>query len=171
MSLNDHWKFGFQLYVGWEIHYSGSFSKVSEFWQGLAHLPRPSQLLKTGDGPRSVFLGESQENVRAIILARSDVTMDWNHPTLERIYQYESPNKDGRAIDALFEDYCVDMVGEKYPTLLGIRLLDRSKKGSVNHRWEFWCSGQSDELHGIITSMNGKVQQVKAGAHLGQRQQ
>lgn len=158
--LKDDWKFQFQLYGGWTFVNTGTFNTPEELWGGLEHIPNPSQLFRTREGPREAFLGEDRENVRGLILSRKDVVLEWEYPGLECIYEYEDEDIPGEAMDEIFEGYCVHAVSEQFPSLLGFRLLDRSKKDNVSHRWEFWCGAPDANLQGIIDEKNGKVKHI-----------
>ena len=160
-NLKSRWKFSFQLYGGWSFADSETFDTAQQFWDGMYHLPNMSQLLRTSEGPREAFLGEDRQNVRGIILSRKDVVLEWKYPGLSHIYQYEEKDLANEEMDSTFENFCVDALGERYPSLLGLRLLDRSKKDSVAHRWEFWCSGGDALLRSLVEGKpNGKVQVI-----------
>lgn len=168
--LKDSWKFSFQLYGGWSFADSGAFHTVEEFWQGMAHIPTPSQLLVSLEGPREAFLGEERENVRGMILSRAPVVLEWKYPGMQFIYQFETLDMSGEEMNKEFETYCVNAVTEQYPSLLGFRLLDRSKKGGVSHRWEFWCAGKEEALEKIVASRRGTVQSVEQQSRVKKKQ-
>ena len=163
MALADNWKFSFQLFGGWSFVHSGTFNSVEDFWGGMKHIPKPSQLLTSLEGPREAFLGEENENVRGICLSRSPVVLEWKYPGMNFIFEIETENLPGHDMDAQYEDYCSHIVTEQYPSLLGFRLLDRSKKGTpVKHRWEFWCSEKDEKLKALTDKKNGIVKEINS---------
>lgn len=156
-QLKDRWKFSFQLFGGWTLVDSGTFNTAQDFWGGMRHIPAASQLLTSAEGPREAFLGEGRDNVRAILLSRGPVVLEWKYPELYCIYQYEVQDSKGDDIDSTFEDHAVNLLGEEWPGVLGMRLLDRSKKGQCSHRWEFWCSREDESLDRLVVGeKNGK---------------
>lgn len=159
--LKDSWKFSFQLFGGWTIIDSGTFNTVTDFWGGMTHIPAASQLLTSAEGPREAFLGEARENVRAVLLSRAPVVLEWKYPELKCIYQYEVYNSTGEELDKTFEDYAVNLVSEVHPTVLGLRLLDRSKRGKCSHRWELWCSGEDEKLDDLVQQHSGTKQLIE----------
>lgn len=139
---------------------SDKFRSVHEFWGGMRHIPQPSQLLVTKEGGREAFINEERENVRGMILSRFPVILEWSYPGMAVIYEFEKKDLGGEELNELYENFCVDVVGEKYPSVLGFRLLDRSKKGNASHRFEFWCGKEDDALLKLTNDNGGTVKNV-----------
>ena len=138
---------------------SKPFKYVREFWDGLAHLPPVSAMLATTEGNRSCQLEGPEgrnENIRAVLLFRRSEEPTWDNPKVKYIYQYPLRDTDPETLNALWEEYNVNIIGESWsPHILGMRILDRSKKKNVEHRMEIWCSAPDDALKTHVEEKGG----------------
>ena len=124
------------------------------------HTPRASLLTTTNEGPREV-LAEPIGNIRSILLFREFIgekpcIVEMGAPGMSVVYRYEVPNMSPETLDFEWEEVQLSAIGESCNSdtfaLSGVRLLDRTKKGNVSHRFEFWCSKEAADVKSFVDS-------------------
>ena len=98
--------------------------------------------------------------IRAYIVYRqSTEELTWNSPQIKYMAQYTLFDHSDVELDKHWEHVLLSMVGENIDeNVIGIRLLDRSKKKEVTHvehRVEFLCSKKTEAVRDFISTVAG----------------
>ena len=138
----------------------GEIGSAQMFWQVYNHTPQASLLTATTEGPRAV-LADPVGNIRSILLFREFIgdhpcVIEMGAPGMAVVYRYQVPDMDPETLDHEWEEVQLAAIGEscnsKTFALSGVRLLDRTKRGSVAHRFEFWCAKKAEDVMAFVQS-------------------
>ena len=154
-QLNDCWTLSYQGFGPWEIHpVVDEIYTIQMFWSVANHAPPASKLTVTTEGPREV-IAEPVGNIRSILLFRTytdkkPTVIEMGAPGMRVVYRFEVPGMSASALDHEWEELQLAAIGESCNSeswaLSGVRLLDRTKKGKVAHRFEMWCRKEADDV-------------------------
>ncbi len=169
LMLRDSWGLGYQGFGPWEITpVVGEIRSAQTFWQVYNNTPRASLLTTTSEGSR-VVIAEPIGNIRSILLFREFIgeklcIVEMGAPGMAVVYRYQVPNMTPEALDFEWEEVQLSAIGESCNStswaLSGVRLLDRTKKGNVAHRFEFWCGKEAEDVKSFVES-RANVHSVK----------
>ena len=169
LTLRDSWALSYQGFGPWATTpVVGEIRSAQMFWQVYHHTPQASLLTATTEGPREV-LADPIGNIRSILLFREFIgeklcVIEMGAPGMSVVYRYQVPNLDPETLDHEWEEVQLAAIGESCNSetfaLSGVRLLDRTKRGSVAHRFEFWCAKEAEDVLSFVKS-RAKVHGVK----------
>jgi len=161
LTLRDSWALSYQGFGPWETTpVAGEIRSAQTFWQVYNNTPQASLLTTTAEGPR-VVIAEPVGNIRSILLFREFIgnklcIIEMGAPGMAVVYRYQVPDMEPEALDFEWEEVQLSAIGESCNSdtfaLSGVRLLDRTKKGNVAHRFEFWCSKEAEDVKSFVES-------------------
>ena len=176
IHFHDTWIISYQPFGGtWTVNDMGYFSTAIQMWQFLNHIPPPSIAMTTTDGSRVAFKPPVGA-IRAYIVYRKSIKtaesdgLTWNSPKIRYMVQYTLRNHGDQELDAKWEHVLLSTVGECIgESVVGLRLLDRSKKKSkkkapaeetpsvtVEHRIEIWCSEKTPNILSFVQGQSAE---------------
>lgn len=120
------------------------FESVEEFWATYSGVPAPSLLFASDKRPRVKVGGRTLEGLG---LFQEGVVPEWER-TPEGCHLELGAITDVHLLDGLWETLCLAVIGENSqdsPSIVGIRVVDKSKTRKPLYRLEVWLSRQ-DEL-------------------------
>ena len=161
MIFRDTWGLSYQGFGPWDTTFVvGDIRSAQTFWQMYNHTPNASLLLVTTQGGR-VVTADPIGNIRSIFLFRECIknkqtVIEMGAPGMAVVYRYQVSDMTPEAVDYEWEELQLAAVGESCNctswALSGVRILDRTKRGDVAHRFELWCGEKAEDVHTFAQS-------------------
>lgn len=122
----------------------GDVSTVEAFWQYFEHIPSPSAVFATMDGPRVSRPKVDGRILEAIGLFKTGPRPEWEDPLNLKGGHWECRKTlPLHVLDRLWRDLCLALVGEQLEEgrdIVGARVVDKSKARKVEYRLEIWIA-------------------------------
>lgn len=156
--LQRPWKIyvHYPLYTSTTASYSSAayydvfgFQTVEDFWKYYNCIPAPSQVFANAVRPRQKLGGRIIEGFG---IFQDGVDPEWEKTPGGGHWEI-SGITEGEVLDSLWESLCLALIGEsaiKSLSMVGIRVVDKTKARKPMYRVEIWLLSQEEALKGEV---------------------